>query len=234
MWALLETAMGLLCNYLVGASQHTHYVIRWSPLCGVKALPAPKWSNSAASRGDRKKQKQKTLPWLSSSRSERRVSTASSPTDANPTQPIYIYIMPGIYYRRGLGLRVGGVLVGARGCCGVRVGLGRGWGERGSWEFGRIIFSFLFSARFLLLLLLLLLFFARFLLMLQLLLLLLLLLLDLSVWTFFFRFFRFFFSVHVRRLWSWRESLRATPRPCTTPWKGPSFCCRWHHLPYYY
>ena len=38
-WPLPETAMATLCNSLVGALPHTHYVIRSSLLCGVKVLP---------------------------------------------------------------------------------------------------------------------------------------------------------------------------------------------------
>ena len=73
----------------MGASPYTHYVSRSSPLCGVKVPPAQKSSNLTASRGNRqKKQNKKTVPWLSSSRSERRVlQRRCQPT---PTQPIYI------------------------------------------------------------------------------------------------------------------------------------------------
>ena len=42
----------------------THYVIRPSPLYGIKVLPAPKISNSAASRGDRKTEEIKKNPIL--------------------------------------------------------------------------------------------------------------------------------------------------------------------------
>ena len=38
MWPLPETAMGALCNCLADALPYTHYVIRSSPLCGVKVL----------------------------------------------------------------------------------------------------------------------------------------------------------------------------------------------------
>ena len=36
-WPLPETAIGILCNCLVGALPYTHYVIS-SPLCGVRVL----------------------------------------------------------------------------------------------------------------------------------------------------------------------------------------------------
>ena len=41
-WALPETAMGLLSTCLVGALPYTRYVIRPSPFCGGKVLPAKK------------------------------------------------------------------------------------------------------------------------------------------------------------------------------------------------
>ena len=39
-----QTAMGLLCNCLVGALTYTHSVIRSSPLCGGKFFPTQKGS----------------------------------------------------------------------------------------------------------------------------------------------------------------------------------------------
>ena len=81
-WPLPETAMSLSTTWYVTASWvpyhipvHT-YVIRSSPLCGGKVLhPAQIIHNSIASRGDRQRQNKqtKTVPWLSSSRIERRV-----------------------------------------------------------------------------------------------------------------------------------------------------------------
>ena len=89
-WPLPKTAMGIQCNCLVGALPYTHCVIRSSPLRGVKVLHrAQKWSNSTTSRRNRQKQKQKTGPWLSRSRSERRpLQCRRQPT---PTQPLYIH-----------------------------------------------------------------------------------------------------------------------------------------------
>ena len=78
--------MGVLCNCLLGAL-HEHCVIRSIPLCGVKAfylaqmiqLDKQPWATA-------KKKKKKTVPWLSSSRSERHVlQCRCQPT---PTQPI--------------------------------------------------------------------------------------------------------------------------------------------------
>ena len=53
-WSLREAAMSLLCNRLEGALSCPRYVIRASPLYGVKVLSAQKWSNSTARRGDRR------------------------------------------------------------------------------------------------------------------------------------------------------------------------------------
>ena len=47
---LPETAMGLLCNCLVGALPYTRYVTRSPPLCGVKVLPAQKCEDMAEVR----------------------------------------------------------------------------------------------------------------------------------------------------------------------------------------
>ena len=73
-WPLPETATGVLSNCLVGALPYAQYVIRSSPLCRVKVLPAQRCFISTASRDDRpQKQKNGTLVTYSSSRSERRV-----------------------------------------------------------------------------------------------------------------------------------------------------------------
>ena len=85
--------MGLLCKGLLGASRHPHYVIRTSPLCGVKVLPARLCFSLTASRGDRRKKK--NVPWLPSLRSER--SVVQRRRQPTPTQLIFLYARYIIY-----------------------------------------------------------------------------------------------------------------------------------------
>ena len=85
------------------------------PLCAERRLSQYKHNLSRPPAVVTAKQLRKTVPWISacSSRSERRVFTASSPSDANPTYAYryntYIYI-PGIFqvYNRVGNVGVGG------------------------------------------------------------------------------------------------------------------------------
>ena len=104
--------MGVLCNRLVGALPYSHYVMRSFPLCGVRVLHSAQYDLTRYNHhGDRKKKtKTKTVPWLSSSRSDWHVLqhrcqptptpaymkyfTASVPTEANH----YIYIFSHCYF----------------------------------------------------------------------------------------------------------------------------------------
>ena len=97
-WPLPETAMSLVCNWLEGALPCTHYVMRSSPLCGVKVLPAQKLLDSTASGCDRQKRKNGTLAVYSSSRWERRVlQRRRQPTPARPIHARYIIYGQGGY-----------------------------------------------------------------------------------------------------------------------------------------
>ena len=68
---LPETAMGLLCKCLESVLPHTHYVIRLSPLCGVKVLPAQKLANLISSRCNRQKTRAWDLSYLYAGRGGR-------------------------------------------------------------------------------------------------------------------------------------------------------------------
>ena len=106
-WPLQRQRWVLLRNCLVGALPYSHYVMRSFPLCGVRVLHPAHYDIQYLDNhyGDRKKRNKKTVPWLSSSRSDWHVLQRPCQPNANPNihemfysvganrgQLLYVYI----------------------------------------------------------------------------------------------------------------------------------------------